>query len=301
MIGDCFCSCFPHAASRNVLKDVHIYAIIEGIKKGRWKDKIETYRHLLAEDKKKADNFKKTLPCVTFSGTFKEYRKDANLEQYSRVIVIDLDKIPPKKFNIIRNDIQSSEYVLACFESPTSGRLKVLLLSAKDEKLHKQVFFELENFFKLQFGLEVDTSGKNVSRLCFVSYDPNIYFNEDAREFGEWIEEYDHGFETVRTETPNLTASNNATYIFELCDKRVRDSRVGNYSKGNRNNFIYALACHLNRTGMHESQAIMMAYNRYPSLGYAEVKRTVESGYKYNKKEFGTRPVLEKRRSNQLF
>jgi hypothetical protein len=301
MIGDCFCSTFLHAASRDVFKDVHVYAIVEGIKRGRWKDKIETYRSLLAQDKKKADNFKKTLPCVTFSGTFKEYRKDANLEQYSRVIVIDLDKIPPRRFDSVRKEIQSSEYVLACFESPTKGRLKVLLLSAKDDKMHKQVFYELENYFKLQFGLEVDTSGKNVSRLCFISYDPDIYFNEDCSEFGEWIEEYEHGFETVRTETPNFNPSTNATYIFELCDKRVRESRVGNYSKGNRNNFIYALSCHLNRTGMYESQAISMIYNRYHSLGYAEVKRTVESGYKYNKSEFGTRPILEKRKTNQLF
>jgi hypothetical protein len=301
MIGDCFCSCFPHAASRNVVGEAHVSSILEAVRGGRWKDKIEEYRANLEINKKMADEFKKTLPCVTFSGTFKGYRKDDNLDQYSRVIVIDLDKIPPRRFEAIRKEIHSSEYVLACFESPTKGRLKVLLLSAKDEKLHKQVFFELETYFKLQFGLEVDTSGKNVSRLCFVSYDPDLYFNPSPTEFGEWIQGYEGGFESVAGDNPNISISTNAKHIFEICDKRVRDSRIGAYNKGNRNNFIYALSCHLNRTGMHIDQAIHMTFNRYSSLGYQEVKRTVESGYKYNKNEFGTRPILEKRKSNQLF
>lgn len=294
MIEDCFCSCFSSAVDRSVKGDAHVISILSAIKNGKWKDLILEYREYLKTDKSMADKTKKLLPCVTFSGTFSEIRKQSNLSQYSRIVVIDIDKVPTKSLSFIKSRICMSKYVLSCFESPSFG-LKVLLLSAKNETMHKKVFLEMQEYFKVHYNIEIDKSGKDISRLCFMSYDPEIYFNENAIEFGEWIKEIeDKDFDTLKTFNNNYEISTNSSFIFDICDKMVRKSSIGGYSKGNRNNFVYSLSCNLNRAGVNMDQSIGLINNKYSSLGFEEIKTTVKSAYKYNSHEFGSKPIIER-------
>ena len=54
---------------------------------------------------------------------------------------------------------------------------------------HKAVFNSLKIYFFENYEIELDVSGKDISRLCFSSWDENIFFNGNAEVYADFIEE----------------------------------------------------------------------------------------------------------------
>jgi hypothetical protein len=64
---------------------------------------------------------------------------------------------------------------MALFTSPTGTGLKAIVpTEAIDQKSHKASFDAYNNHYQ-GLGLPVDASGKDITRLCFASYDPNLW------------------------------------------------------------------------------------------------------------------------------
>lgn len=121
---------------------------------------------------------KRELPVVMFSGKF-EGRKDEDLKEHSGVIVLDFDHIDVANS---KNALATDEYILSCWVSPSGDGLKALVKIAQPRK-HRDHFRAIASYMDRQYGLEVDSTGQNESRLCFESYDPEIIINEDSKVF----------------------------------------------------------------------------------------------------------------------
>jgi hypothetical protein len=112
-----------------------------------------------------------------FSGTFTT-RGDKNLIEHSGFMILDFDHI--QDVTELKDELISNldfETVLA-FISPSGDGLKWLVkidLSLED---HKNWFLAIANYIKTTYQLEVDKSGKDVSRCCFLPFDPDCYINE---------------------------------------------------------------------------------------------------------------------------
>ncbi|MFN8406974.1 MAG: BT4734/BF3469 family protein [Sphingobacteriaceae bacterium] len=119
---------------------------------------------------------KKNLDYFTFSGRFKK-RLTENLIEHSGIICLDFDDIDPEEYF---KYICEQPFALACFRSPSGKGLKVLVKIQPN--LHRQSFLALGQFFETA-SLVVDQSGKDVTRACFVSHDPNAYLNLDSHLF----------------------------------------------------------------------------------------------------------------------
>ena len=113
-----------------------------------------------------------------FSGLF-EGRKDEDLKEHSGVIVLDFDHIDVANS---KNALATDEYILSCWVSPSGDGLKALVKIAQPRK-HRDHFRAIASYMDRQYGLEVDSTGQNESRLCFESYDPEIIINEDSKVF----------------------------------------------------------------------------------------------------------------------
>ena len=48
-------------------------------------------------------------------------------------------------------------------------------------QFHKLAFAELAHHYQGQFHIEIDQSGKDLVRLCFLSHDPDVFFNPEAK------------------------------------------------------------------------------------------------------------------------
>jgi BT4734-like, N-terminal domain/Primase C terminal 1 (PriCT-1) len=282
---------------------VKMSAVLNAIKNGKWKQEIEWYRQ--EEDKEERETIKKQFPGVTFSGCFKERRLDRNLAYYTNIMVVDIDlKDMHMNYDKTMDCVQKTPFIFCAFKSP-SGGIKALAYSDMSAEDHKLYFAGVEEYFLSEYGIVIDTSGKNPGRLCFISYDPDMYLEfEDKRTFvleedgpKTFQTERSRRFEGVRNvDYSKYEKVFDARYIMDIAKKWLEKGGSG-YHKGNRNNYIFGLSCIFNRAGVPEHAAIDIIFQRYNSLGQKEVENTVKSAYRHNKNEHGSKPITKEKNS----
>jgi hypothetical protein len=256
-------------------KEPHFITVekaLERIKSGASKQLVLDIR--LALDKEKANKLKLNLPSICFSGKFGVDRKDEQLLEHSGFIVLDFDDISDLRDK--QTEIISNKFVYACWVSPSGNGLKALVKIA-DVKKHREHFQSLQDIFP-----EIDRSGINVSRVCYESFDPDIYINLDAEVFtkAKKIEKI------VVSETENLDDSENFRRILKWLTNK-NDAFV----TGERNTYIFKLASACCRFGIGEDSALGLISTEYVvsnDFTMSEMKSAVKSGYRANKNNFGT-------------
>lgn len=133
--------------------------------------------------KEVANELKKELPGVLFSGTFFR-RATKDLKEHSGVICADIDaKENPALAQAIgpsRAIVAEDPHTLAVFLSPSGTGLKVLC-RCDPKRPHIDSFRAAQSHFREKFGLTIDEDCKDVSRLCFVSHDPDLFARDDAK------------------------------------------------------------------------------------------------------------------------
>lgn len=165
-------------------KEVSLSYVFDKIKNGGdFQKSIQKIRELNETDQDAANDLKKTLPGVTFCGIFHK-RVAKNLVKSTGLVILDLDGLADS-LQDIRKDFMADPYIYAIFVSPRGNGLKMLVRipEVKDDSEFKTYFFALQSRYPL-----ADPSGKDISRFCFISYDPDLYVNEKALVWAEKIE-----------------------------------------------------------------------------------------------------------------
>ena len=101
---------------------IELSKALERIKSGVSKDKVEEIRK--THDKEKANELKKNLPSICFSGKFTE-RKDECLIEHSGYIVLDFDSVENVQWS--KEQIFKKDYIKAAWISPSGKGVKALL------------------------------------------------------------------------------------------------------------------------------------------------------------------------------
>ena len=128
---------------------------------------------------------KLTLPCITGSGTIIGTRADNNLKHHNGYIVIDIDYQDNEHFKE-ENFSQLKEKVFRnineiCYAGHSAGGVGYyLIIGIENPYRHKEYFNYLANWFRYSEDINIDESGKNLSRLRYYSVDDNQYINESA-------------------------------------------------------------------------------------------------------------------------
>jgi hypothetical protein len=250
-----------------------VLEILKRIKDGNSKDIVEKIRN--ESDKDAKGDIKKRLPSICFSGRFSE-RKASSLLEHSGLICLDIDDLKKKQLQEIKDAICEDDHVFACFISPSGVGLKIILKIHPDKAEHKSQFLALEHHFNQvlsKFGACVDKSGKDVGRVCYESFDPEIYFNQDSEI---WIECRDEEIEQKEVTDPDDVIKKLQTWI----------DQKETYFKGNRNNFLFVFASSLCRYGIGQMRALAYLQENYSDFPFTELKTTVKSAY--NQNEFGS-------------
>jgi len=206
---------------------VSLQQILERIKSGH---KCRS----LIEQIRKGDLAKKTqLAAIVFSGHIEGRREDANLKYHSGLVILDFDHLGDR-LPAVRQAMISRADTVAVFLSPGGDGLKVLVRiadGAKHRQHYRALMHEIEG---------LDEKNINETRVCFESYDPDIYINYNAQPYGIFIE-------AVRTESQRKTAADS----FAKLEKWL--AKQGNvFASGNRNNYIFCLASACCRVGIAE-------------------------------------------------
>lgn len=136
-------------------------------------------------------NNKKRLPAVTFSATFNINRTRENVKHYNSIIVIDIDKLEEDQIAKCYDILLKDEFVFSFWRSPSNNGFKGLVqlefidIASKIDldTMHKSAFKKLSNYFQNNYNLELDKSGSDISRLCFLSYDKQLVRKRNYKKF----------------------------------------------------------------------------------------------------------------------
>ncbi len=278
-----------------VVEHKSIHSILEEIRSGKYKPGIVYLRKSLAENKTEAYNkAKKSLPAFTPSGKFVGGRKLEFLANYSNCIILDIDKLSAVDLQNAKHLANQSEFTFASFISPSGNGLKILVKINSDKANHKEAFLLVQAHYESILKLEIDKSGKDITRLCFYSWDENLYLNETATTFVS-LSTVEMPIEKVchpeLVEGPQTTESSEVVYnhCVNFTEKKVQ------FVNGSRNVFVHQLACNLNRKGVALQEALGYILTDF---GYdeKEVTQAVNSAYG-NIHEFGKneKPVIARR------
>ena len=163
---------------------VYLNDELENIANGKCQTIISDCRQLIQSGNKAAYNaLKKKLPALTFSGTFSGAHKKENLQIYSKFIVLDIDNLQPDKVESEKQKLFADKYVFASWISPSGNGIKLLIRITSEAEEHALCFLCLSEYFKINYNIEIDKSGSDVCRLCFVSYDKRILRKTESISF----------------------------------------------------------------------------------------------------------------------
>ena len=163
---------------------------LKDIKEGKYKSEIENCRTALIKEKniEKYKTLKKQLPAVTFCGLFEHGRRLNNLVFYNKLIVIDIDSLSASETENLKQTLITDDYIAAIWKSPSSLGLKGIIKINSTTDNHKAFFSSLSIYFYNKYGIKLDKSGSDITRLCYVSWDKDIYINFNSNVFDELLE-----------------------------------------------------------------------------------------------------------------
>lgn len=259
---------------KNNLGNKNLLEILQDIKAEKYQSDINSIRYAIHKgDTKTADLIKSRLLGFTTSGTFGASRTKANINSYSQMIGLDFDHIPLDELDKLKAVINESEYTFAAFISPSGEGIKVFIKVNSNATQHTTAYNQVATYYKDLSGFDFDPKCKDITRLCFVSSDSDLFLNENA-SFFELKDEIEPVQQKVKKESVQSQSTN------ELLDKCLNFTELKEkYQNGNRNNFIHLFASNANRFGIYEADALEYCIINF-DLDEKEIKTAVNSAYK---------------------
>ncbi len=174
-------SAFNNAFQQTPSGTMTVETFLHGVQSGQWRRQVEKVRALNDPDQIK--EAKKRVPAVAPSALFNGRRGVAYVQQHSGFINLDIDgsKNPGIAEPAARARVYADQFVFAGHVSVSGQGLSIYIQI--EPAHHEAAFLQLEAYFLEAWGVHVDPACKDVSRLRFVSYDPAMYRNPDARPF----------------------------------------------------------------------------------------------------------------------
>ena len=265
--------------------------ILQRIKDGATKELVKQIR---AEKRKTERNeLKKLLPAICFSGIFNK-RNDSSLQEHTGIMCLDFDGYEKNKELLQdKENITKNKFVYSVFISPSGLGLKVLVKIPKDAENHVNYFNSLAKHFD---NPRFDVTCKNLSRVCYESYDPLIYVNENSSEWDK-IEEKVYEEKHSLRDLPTLPITDENKVVEILTKWWVKKYPM---VEGLRNNNTFVLASAFNDFGVNKSLASYVLSN-YESdgFGHKEIQQTIDSAYAQTQ-NFGTKYYEDDERINNI-
>jgi hypothetical protein len=248
---------------------VDVSVAIDRIRNGKSKELVEAVRN--ESDKNARNEKKKKLPAICFSGTFSK-RADNAIIEHSGIICIDFDGFRDEQHLFAkRQELIDDNYSFCVFTSPSGDGIKVLVRIPKDPKNHKKYFNSLQKHYNCE---EFDVTCKNISRVCYESYDPDVHVNELALIWSDM-----DGSDDYKPAVRPMIKVDDTNEI----TRRLTLWWIKNYGMipGHRNNNLYILACAFNEFGVDKQTArsIIDSYDTNGEMA-KEIPTLLESAYR---------------------
>lgn len=244
-------------------------------------DSIELIRSE-KDEKKQSELKKELLPCATISGIFEPIRSDENLKEHSGLICIDIDDKDNPSFighwESVKEEIGHIQEVLYCGISVRGNGLFVVI-PISDPSKHREHFKALDRVFK-SYGINVDKSCINESRLRYVSYDPKPYINENAKVYTKTYTEPKQVYKPASTPTYD----NDDLLPLDICVEKCERSHID--VTGTEIEWFQVGSALSNGLGESGRSYFHRLSSLYPSYKHTETERKYDYCLRHGKTAF---------------
>ena len=297
--------------------------ILNDIKTGKYSVQVQNVRNQPTVELYKQE--KRKLPMFTTSGVFSLRNDDlTNLIEYSKFMMLDFDHFPTEQemLTFKKKLIQYATrlHLYAIFISPSGLGVKAVMLHDNtNPSEHQRMFLQVKldlfpntNEFDMQCG--------NISRTCFVSYDPDIFINNDpglqpyhfVRDPTIVIQpvkrHFSYSSQSTQTPFSHLMQQKDLHHLFEgfernilglkrdadsslidYIDQKWRKQYPNSYQDGNRHKAILARAKSLCEAGILIDNAKKYFYNTFGKHGITkpDIDNMVNYAYNTNNDNWG--------------
>ena len=170
-------SCFEKCTG-TVPADVNL---LSWLTSDKYRNQVEQLRSIQDENLQKV--IKKSLPAITPAGVF-SYRDEKHIIKHSGFMAFDIDFADNQhisNFDKLKEQISHVVCVAYCGLSVRGkGFWGLVPIPKSTPAEHKYRFNALSKFFK-SYNINLDSSGSDVCRLRIYSWDPEGYFNHNAK------------------------------------------------------------------------------------------------------------------------
>ena len=218
---------------------VSIGEVLTAIQGDFYKSQIKIIRQLKEQGKKEeADEIKSNLHAVTFSATFKDRRLSSLYKSYNYLMVIDIDKLDDKEMARVKDCLEEDPYVACYWISPSGtgwkGLVSLNYLHLNNNmdvvEMHHLAFIKLEEDFDKKYQIKLDASGKDITRLCFMSWCPQLRLKDEFSCFDVDLSEMSSNQKLCEDSgsKKNVMQSSGEPIRWNLIDGQKQSDRTGN-------------------------------------------------------------------------
>ena len=265
--------------------------IIKEIKGKRHKAAVLKIRKLVSiGDQEKADQLKKELVTFTVSGLFEGGPRMVFLKTYNPFVILDINNLDPHSLRFLVFKLKHIDFTKAVFVSPGGRGLKIIVQVDSKMKMHDQACHQVRDFYERRLSVAIEKNGNNISRLCFMSYDPEAYFNPKSTVYKIAVPRIKKG-KSLSKKIMDATSGKSLKVvdkgsdipvdypqIFANCVIEANAKLV--YGQGNRSNYIYQLGIISNAAGIPLKVAIAET-NKGFDLSESAIEETISSAYNW--------------------
>lgn len=276
------------------------------------KEKITQIRG--SNDEAMIKRLKQELPMFTPAGNF-SYRNVVGMADYSNFIVLDFDFDTPDKILAFKQKLiqyATPLHLYAVWLSPAHGVKALMIHDNTNPSLHYNMFKQIKkNLFPNT--PEFDENCSDLCRGCFLSWDPDIFINQDPN-----LQPYHFEHDPSISQLPTKTQSNsgnlgrrefqhtqdeidlNNSFQAVCTDKALMNSLVKSfnannpdyYKDGNRHSEIKRRAVIYCKDGVLYENAVWSLVGQFgrgsrASLDNDDIKSMVSSCYHNARNDFG--------------
>lgn len=260
--------------------ETHLINIIRAIIKGEWKEKVNAIRRYMNEgDETAANRLKADLPCFTVSGVFKGGHAVKNLVEPTGLVILDFDDVA--QLETLRAICNADPHTVASFRSPKDG-FKVIVYVENATGRHKEAYALVCRHYQQITGLEIDESGKDLSRTCLMSYDPEGYI---AALYDSFVLPDAPQAPYTSEDTLPAAGANSGEESFAGREKDFIKSNLFLYPlhQGDRNQGAFRLGCRAAKASCGFSATYSALAERICDATFTkeELKRSLQSAYQH--------------------
>jgi hypothetical protein len=179
-------SYFERCTSKQPKGTTDLGKLYQAIVMGKWKASVETCRELLRTKGEVAyEEYRKSrVPAVLLSAVVQDRSRDLTAEEkgavFSGLMQLDLDDVGPD-LEAFRRILIAAPFIAAVWVSLSRSGLKAVARIPPSEEAHAGAW-QAAKAYLTEHGITIDEAPKSPWSLCFISHDPEAYFNPDAIE-----------------------------------------------------------------------------------------------------------------------